>query len=95
MTACGRECLLLGLYMDAYGHCMFIQPSSLCSGGAQEFEEQPCFLCGGTGHRQYECPNKGGEVFKLPDAIQGQVDRQYQKDIARMGVRLVLPDVLC
>lgn len=55
------------------------------NGTLKEFEEQPCFLCGGTGHRQYECPNKGGEVFKLPDAIQSQVDQQYQKDVARMG----------
>lgn len=52
----------------------------------QEFEEQPCFICGGTGHRQFECPNKASDIYKLPENIQGQVDQLYQRDIARMQV---------
>lgn len=58
--------------------------SGRCDVIPQEFEEQPCFICGGTGHRQYECPNKGGEVFKLPDAIQSKVNEQYERDVQRL-----------
>ena len=56
----------------------------------QEYEEAPCFICGQTGHRQWECPNRANEVYKLPEAMQGAVDEQYQRDIARVHVRCVL-----
>jgi Zinc knuckle len=56
---------------------------------AQEFEEQPCFICGGTGHRQFECPNKADDVYKLPEHMQAKVDQLYQRDVARMQVRFL------
>jgi translation initiation factor RLI1 len=52
----------------------------------QEFEEQPCLTCGSSDHRQWECPNKALEVYRLPDQMQGVVNEQYQRDIARVHV---------
>jgi Zinc knuckle len=53
----------------------------------QEFEEQPCFLCGETGHRQWECPNTKEEGFKLSEEMQSKVQALYARDIARREVR--------
>lgn len=48
-------------------------------------EENSCFLCGDTGHRQIDCPKKALDVYRLPDAIQAQVEEQYARDVARMN----------
>lgn len=60
----------------------------------QEFEEQPCFLCGETGHRQWECPNTKEEGFKLSEEMQSKVQALYARDIARREVRF-LPTSSC
>ena len=61
----------------------------------QEFEEQPCFLCGETGHRQWECPNTKEEGFKLSEEMQSKVQALYARDIARREVRPALLPALC
>ncbi|KAL3158300.1 hypothetical protein ABBQ38_010544 [Trebouxia sp. C0009 RCD-2024] len=48
-------------------------------------DDQPCYLCGESGHRQFECPTHQGEIYKLPTAVQEQVNQLYQRDIARMA----------
>lgn len=48
-------------------------------------DDQHCYLCGQNGHRQFECPNQAMEVYKLPTAIQGKVQEQYEKDVSRMA----------
>lgn len=35
--------------------------------------------------RQFECPTHQGEIYKLPTAVQEQVNQLYQRDIARMA----------
>lgn len=35
--------------------------------------------------RQFECPSHQGEIYKLPTAVQEQVNQLYQRDIARMA----------
>ena len=35
--------------------------------------------------RQFECPTHQGEIYKLPTAVQEQVNMLYQRDIARMA----------
>jgi len=53
----------------------------------QEFEDQPCLVCGSAGHQQWACPNKAiSEVYKLPDQMQGAVNDLYQRDIDRVHV---------
>lgn len=47
-------------------------------------DDQHCYICGQTGHRQFECPTKQDEVYQLPTAIQAKVEAQYQRDIARV-----------
>lgn len=47
-------------------------------------DEQYCFLCGDSGHRQTECPKRALDVYKLPDQIQSKVEEQYARDVARM-----------
>lgn len=39
----------------------------------------------GTYCRQFECPTHQGEIYKLPTAVQEQVNMLYQRDIARMA----------
>ena len=47
-------------------------------------DDQHCYLCGQSGHRQFECPNKPqDEIYKLPTEIQEKVDQLYQRDINR------------
>lgn len=53
----------------------------------QEFEEQPCFICGETGHRQWECPNGKDDTYKLPEHLKAAVDATYARDIARREVK--------
>ena len=48
-------------------------------------EENYCYLCGESTHRQIDCPKKDMEIYKLPDAIQAQVEEQYARDLARMN----------
>lgn len=48
-------------------------------------EENYCYLCGETGHRQIDCPKKALEVYRLPDAVQARVEEQYARDLARMN----------
>ncbi|KAL4516099.1 hypothetical protein Ndes2526B_g00806 [Nannochloris sp. 'desiccata'] len=48
-------------------------------------EENYCFLCGDASHRQIECPKKDMEVYRLPDAVQVQVEEQYARDLARLN----------
>ncbi len=60
---------------------------SLLCPPVQEFEDQPCLVCGSAGHQQWACPNKAtSEVYKLPDQMQGAVNDLYQRDIARVHV---------
>ena len=47
--------------------------------------EDACFLCGDTGHRQFECPSRAADAFQLSTAVQSKVDAQYARDVARMG----------
>ena len=35
--------------------------------------------------RQFECPTHQGEIYKLPTAVQEQVNMLYQRAIARMA----------
>lgn len=48
-------------------------------------DDQYCYLCGESGHRQMDCPKKGMEVYKLPDSIQAKVEEQYARDLAKMN----------
>ncbi len=48
-------------------------------------EENYCFLCGDGSHRQIDCPKKDMEVYRLPDAVQLQVEEQYARDLARLN----------
>jgi len=48
-------------------------------------EENYCFLCGDGSHRQIDCPKKDMEVYRLPDAVQVQVEEQYARDLARLN----------
>jgi hypothetical protein len=64
---------------------------AIINGTLKEGEGDACFLCGGSGHRQFECPSRGvagsgaaGDAFKLPTAIQASVEAQYARDVARM-----------
>ena len=48
--------------------------------------DQHCYLCGQSGHHQFECPNKPqDEIYKLPTEIQEKVDQLYQRDISRVA----------
>ena len=36
-------------------------------------DDQHCYLCGQSGHRQFECPTHAEETFKLPLAVKEKV----------------------
>jgi len=36
-------------------------------------DEQHCYLCGQSGHRQFECPTQQQDTFQLPVAIKEKV----------------------
>ena len=36
-------------------------------------DEQHCYLCGQSGHRQFECPTQAQDTFQLPVALKEQV----------------------
>ena len=68
---------------------------AIINGTLKEGDGDACFLCGSSGHRQFECPSRGsivpgaaggggGDAFKLPTAIQASVEAQYARDVARM-----------
>ncbi len=38
-----------------------------------------CPLCGEGGHRQYECPSRALDVYRLPENIAAKVDEQYAR----------------
>jgi hypothetical protein len=61
------------------------EPECCCRRAGTLKDDQHCYICGQSGHRQFECPNQAQEVFKLPDAVQARVEQQYQRDIARMA----------
>ena len=48
-------------------------------------DDQHCYLCGQNGHRQFECPNRTDDIYKLPTQMQEKVDDLYQRDVARMA----------
>ena len=48
-------------------------------------DDQHCYLCGQNGHRQFECPNRTDDIYKLPTQMQEKVDNLYQRDVARMA----------
>lgn len=48
-------------------------------------EENYCYLCGESTHRQLDCPKKGMELYRLPDAVQTRVEEQYARDLARLN----------
>ncbi|KAK9796272.1 hypothetical protein WJX73_001196 [Symbiochloris irregularis] len=54
-------------------------------------DDEHCYLCGQSGHRQFECPTHSQEIFKLPDQIQNAADEQYQRDVARMAGEKAVP----
>lgn len=45
----------------------------------------PLYLMQARLRRQFECPTHQGEIYKLPTAVQEQVNMLYQRDIARMA----------
>jgi hypothetical protein len=58
-------------------------------------DDQHCYICGESGHRQFECPTKADEVYQLPTAIQAKVDDLYQRDIQRMHGDGAAPGKAC
>ena len=54
-------------------------------------DDQHCYLCGQSGHRQFECPTHSQEIFQLPDQIKSAADEQYQRDVARMAGERAVP----
>lgn len=36
-------------------------------------DDQHCYLCGQSGHRQFECPTQAVDTFKLPVALKEKV----------------------
>ena len=36
-------------------------------------DDQHCYLCGQSGHRQFECPTQAADTFKLPVALKEKV----------------------
>ena len=38
-------------------------------------DDQHCYLCGQSGHRQFECPTQAVDTFKLPVALKEKVSR--------------------
>lgn len=36
-------------------------------------DDQHCYLCGQSGHRQFECPTQATDTFKLPVALKEKV----------------------
>lgn len=47
-------------------------------------DEVACFHCGSEDHTSDMCPKKELEVYRLPDAVQSQVQEQYERDVARV-----------
>ena len=45
-------------------------------------DDQHCYLCGQSGHRQFECPTQAVDTFQLPVALKekvhesGEIDKQ-------------------
>lgn len=55
-------------------------------------DDQHCYLCGQSGHRQFECPTLSSqEIFKLPENLQSAVDEQYERDVKRMAGEKAVP----
>jgi splicing factor 1 len=41
-------------------------------------DEQHCYLCGQSGHRQFECPTQQQDTFQLPVALKEKVANEPQ-----------------
>ena len=41
-------------------------------------DDQHCYLCGQSGHRQFECPTQTEDTFKLPVALKEKVRGRVQ-----------------
>ena len=37
-------------------------------------DDQHCYLCGQSGHRQFECPTQAVDTFQLPVALKEKVN---------------------
>ena len=57
----------------------------ICRAAGTLKDDQHCYLCGQNGHRQFECPNRTDDIYKLPTQMQEKVDDLYQRDVARMA----------